>query len=223
MRKIIVSFCILLAAISLKAQSISGIRVDGGNTPILVYMKGNQMCLPATSCFVANLKAGYYVVEVYATRITRPGERVWKGEKLYSERVYFNGNGVKDIFVEGRDNARPVRPGQGHADYRPDNSRYDRVMDDQLFKTYLASVKKESFSNSRLKMLETAVATTDFTTEQCQQLVKLFSFNEDKMKAMKLMYPRIVDKEAFFTVISLLSFSSDRDKMNDFVKNYDRR
>lgn len=37
MRKIIISFCILLAALSLKAQSVSGIRIDGGDTPILVY------------------------------------------------------------------------------------------------------------------------------------------------------------------------------------------
>lgn len=29
MRKIIISFCILLAALSLKAQSVSGIRIDG--------------------------------------------------------------------------------------------------------------------------------------------------------------------------------------------------
>ena len=48
MRKIIISFCILLAALSLKAQSVSGIRIDGGDTPILVYFGGRQMCtLPA--------------------------------------------------------------------------------------------------------------------------------------------------------------------------------
>ena len=60
MRKIIISFCILLAALSLKAQSVSGIRIDGGDTPILVYFGGRQMCYPTTTCFVANLKPGKY-------------------------------------------------------------------------------------------------------------------------------------------------------------------
>ena len=32
MRKIIISFCILLSALSLQAQSVSGIRIDGGKT-----------------------------------------------------------------------------------------------------------------------------------------------------------------------------------------------
>ena len=36
MRKIIISFCILLAALSLKAQPVSGIRIDGGDTPIIL-------------------------------------------------------------------------------------------------------------------------------------------------------------------------------------------
>ena len=55
MRKIIISFCILFAALSLQAQSVNGIRIDGGNTPILVYLGGNQICLPTTTCFIANL------------------------------------------------------------------------------------------------------------------------------------------------------------------------
>lgn len=43
MRKIIISFCILFAALSLQAQSVNGIRIDGGNTPILVYLGGTDM------------------------------------------------------------------------------------------------------------------------------------------------------------------------------------
>ena len=101
MRKIIISFCILFAALSLQAQSVNGIRIDGGNTPILVYLGGNQISLPTTTCFIANLNPGHYTVEVYATRFTRPGERVWKGEKLYKDYVYFDGRGVKEIWVDG--------------------------------------------------------------------------------------------------------------------------
>ena len=97
MRKIIISFCILFAALSLQAQSVNGIRIDGGNTPILVYLGGNQICLPTTTCFIANLNPGHYTVEVFATRFTRAGERVWKGEKLYKDFVYFDGRGVTEI------------------------------------------------------------------------------------------------------------------------------
>ena len=223
MRKIIISFCILFAALSLQAQSVNGIRIDGGNTPILVYLGGNQICLPTTTCFIANLNPGHYTVEVFATRFTRAGERVWKGEKLYKDLVYFDGRGVTEIWVDGRDNMRPERPGRPEqGEHRPGYG-YNRVMNDQLFQTFYKEMKNEPFKDDRMKLLNAALAGSDFTSAQCLQLTKLYTFDDDRMEIMKIMYPRIVDKEAFFTVIGTLTFSSNKTKMNDFIKEYEGR
>ena len=223
MRKIIISFCILFAALSLQAQSVNGIRIDGGNTPILVYLGGNQICLPTTTCFIANLSPGHYTVEVFATRFTRAGERVWKGEKLYKDLVYFDGRGVTEIWVDGRDNMRPERPGRPEqGEHRPGYG-YNRVMNDQLFQTFYKEMKNEPFKDDRMKLLNAALAGSDFTSAQCLQLTKLYTFDDDRMEIMKIMYPRIVDKEAFFTVINTLTFSSSKEKMKDFIIGYGKR
>ena len=223
MRKIIISFCILFAALSLQAQSVNGIRIDGGNTPILVYLGGNQICLPTTTCFIANLNPGHYTVEVFATRFTRAGERVWKGEKLYKDLVYFDGRGVTEIWVDGRDNMRPERPGRPEqGEHRPGYG-YNRVMNDQLFQTFYKEMKNEPFKDDRMKLLNAALAGYDFTSAQCLQLTKLYTFDDDRMEIMKIMYPRIVDKEAFFTVINTLTFSSSKEKMKDFIIGYGKR
>ena len=223
MRKIIISFCILFAALSLQEQSVNGIRIDGGNTPILVYLGGNQICLPTTTCFIANLNPGHYTVEVFATRFTRAGERVWKGEKLYKDLVYFDGRGVTEIWVDGRDNMRPERPGRPEqGEHRPGYG-YNRVMNDQLFQTFYKEMKNEPFKDDRMKLLNAALAGSDFTSAQCLQLTKLYTFDDDRMEIMKIMYPRIVDKEAFFTVINTLTFSSSKEKMKDFIIGYGKR
>ena len=223
MRKIIISFCILFAALSLQAQSVNGIRIDGGNTPILVYLGGNQICLPTTTCFIANLNPGHYTVEVFATRFTRAGERVWKGEKLYKDLVYFDGRGVTEIWVDGRDNMRPERPGRPEqGEHRPGYG-YNRVMNDQLFQTFYKEMKNVPFKDDRMKLLNAALAGSDFTSAQCLQLTKLYTFDDDRMEIMKIMYPRIVDKEAFFTVINTLTFSSSKEKMKDFIIGYGKR
>ena len=223
MRKIIISFCILFAVLSLQAQSVNGIRIDGGNTPILVYLGGNQICLPTTTCFIANLNPGHYTVEVFATRFTRAGERVWKGEKLYKDFVYFDGRGVTEIWVDGRDNMRPERPGRPEqGEHRPGYG-YNRVMNDQLFQTFYKEMKNEPFKDDRMKLLNAALAGSDFTSAQCLQLTKLYTFDDDRMEIMKIMYPRIVDKEAFFTVINTLTFSSSKEKMKDFIIGYGKR
>ena len=223
MREIIISFCILFAALSLQAQSVNGIRIDGGNTPILVYLGGNQICLPTTTCFIANLNPGHYTVEVFATRFTRAGERVWKGEKLYKDLVYFDGRGVTEIWVDGRDNMRPERPGRPEqGEHRPGYG-YNRVMNDQLFQTFYKEMKNEPFKDDRMKLLNAALAGSDFTSAQCLQLTKLSTFDDDRMEIMRIMYPRIVDKEAFFTVINTLTFGSSKEKMKDFIIGYGKR
>ena len=223
MRKIIISFCILFAALSLQAQSVNGIRIDGGNTPILVYLGGNQICLPTTTCFIANLNPGHDTVEVFATRFTRAGERVWKGEKLYKDLVYFDGRGVTEIWVDGRDNMRPERPSRPEqGEHRPGYG-YNRVMNDQLFQTFYKEMKNEPFKDDRMKLLNAALAGSDFTSAQCLQLTKLYPFDDDRMEIMKIMYPRIVDKEAFFTVINTLTFGSSKEKMKDFIIGYGKR
>ena len=223
MRKIIISFCILFAALSLQAQSVNGIRIDGGNTPILVYLGGNQISLPTTTCFIANLNPGHYTVEVYATRFTRAGERVWKGEKLYKDLVYFDGRGVTEIWVDGRDNIRPERPGRPDPGEHRLGYGYNRVMNDQLFQTFYKEMKNEPFKDDRMKLLNAALAGSDFTSAQCLQLTKLYTFDDDRMEIMKIMYPRIVDKEAFFTVINTLTFGSSKEKMKDFIIGYGKR
>ena len=223
MRKIIISFCILFAALSLQAQSVNGIRIDGGNTPILVYLGGNQICLPTTTCFIANLNPGHYTVEVFATRFTRAGERVWKGEKLYKDLVYFDGRGVTEIWVDGRDNMRPERPSRPEQGEHRQGYGYNRVMNDQLFQTFYKEMKNEPFKDDRMKLLNAALAGSDFTSAQCLQLTKLYTFDDDRMEIMKIMYPRIVDKEAFFTVINTLTFGSSKEKMKDFIIGYGKR
>ncbi|MEY8686392.1 DUF4476 domain-containing protein [Bacteroides sp. AN502(2024)] len=223
MRKIIISFCILFAALSLQAQSVNGIRIDGGNTPILVYLGGNRICLPTTTCFIANLNPGHYTVEVYATRFTRTGERIWKGEKLYKDFIYFDGRGVKEIWVDGRYNIHPERPCRPEQGEHWPGYGYNRVMNDQLFQTFYKEMKNEPFKDDRIKLLDAALAGSDFTSAQCLQLTKLYTFDDDRMEIMKMMYPRIVDKEAFFTVINSLTFSSSKEKMKDFMIGYGRR
>ena len=84
-------------------------------------------------------------------------------------------------------------------------------------------MKNEPFKDDRMKLLNVALAGSDFTSAQCLQLTKLYTFDDDRMEIMKIMYPRIVDKEAFFTVINTLTFSSSKEKMKDFIIGYGKR
>lgn len=216
MHKLMITFCLLLGVLSLKAQSVNGIRVDGNGYSIIVYMDGRQISLPAANCFIANLNGGSYRIEVYAARNYRSGERMSRENLLFDERVYFNGFGVKDIIV-GRDEDRRPLPGQRPL---PDRPYQERVMGRDTFERFLQSVKKASFDSDKMELIKTAVATADFTSAQCRRVVDLYSFDDEKLKVMKLMFPRIADKENFVVVIDALTFTLNKDEMNKFIRQY---
>ena len=51
MRKIIISFCILFAALSLQAQSVNGIRIDGCNAPTIYQLVHYTLFVAGGRCF----------------------------------------------------------------------------------------------------------------------------------------------------------------------------
>lgn len=220
MRKVIITLCFLLAAFMAQAGRISGINIQSAGEAILVFMDGEQICTPTETCFIANY-SGRHRIEVYAARyIPRTGQSV-KGDLLFQEWVSNPGMNIRDIRV-GRDNRpdfcpdrpdypdRPSRPGYG----------YDVVMNRAEFDRFLRTVKDKPFDSDRNKLIETTLVSTGFTSDQCLQLVKLFSFDSEKIKLMQAMYPRIVDKPNFYLVIESLTFQSDKNKMNEFVRKY---
>lgn len=211
-RKLILSFCFLLATLTLMAASIDGIRVESPDRPIIVFIDGQQMCTPTFSCFVANLRGGSYRVEVYAAR---NGGRPGRENLLYDERVHYSGMNVKDIFI-GNDKETDRHP-EGH--HRPSVSR-ERVMSRDSFEQFMSSLKKQTFESERNALLDNALIMSYFTVDQCKRLLGFCTFDSERIKMMKKLYPRVSDKPNFFSLIAELTFQSDKDDMNRYIKSF---
>ncbi|WP_455584106.1 DUF4476 domain-containing protein [Bacteroides sp.] len=217
-RKLILSFCFLLAMASVKAFSLDGLSIESLKEQVVVFVDGQQVCKPTFSCFVANLHGGSYRVEVYAAR---RGGRFEREDLLFDERVYCSPMKVKEIVIGNSD-----RPGHrpGHSDkpgYRPDNfGYYDPVMSDGSFEQFMSSLRKQPFESDRKALLDNALISSYFTTDQCIRLLEFCTFDSEKKPFLKKIYPRIADKANFFRALDKLTFSSDKEEINLFIKKY---
>lgn len=221
MRRLIICFCFLSLAIGMSAAGINGLRIDGGRNLFIVYVEGEQVCMPTNSCFVANLSRGYYRVQIYESRYTRPSQRPWRGRLLFDERVYVDSRDIRDIQLE-----REYTPddGEGRHEYWNDRrDEYSKVMRDELFNSLAQRVKDEPFTDGRMNLIKMALVNSNFTTEQCGRLLEVFPFDKEKMSVMKLMYSQIVDKERFFVLLESLSFSSSKNEIKRFIESSGRR
>ena len=81
------------------------------------------------------------------------------------------------------------------------------------FEALLASIASESFSDGKLSKLDMALPHAYFTCQQAGRVVDAMSFDADKIETAVRMYPRIVDKDVFYSVLDHLQFSSSKDQV----------
>jgi len=208
----------LLATTSIYATVSDGIRIESPY-PVIVCIDGEQINTPAQTCFIANLRRGHYLIEVYEdtpnrpTANRRPGSsrtsanRQKKGKLLFKEKIFFSGSGVEDIFVDQED--------------IPENDLfYGNVMSDKAFEDFLRVLKKEPFDDHRKGIIEMATQNSLFTSEQCKKILSIYNFDDRKIEVIKMLYPKVVDKQNFFIVLETMTFGSNKDKVNEIIKKY---
>lgn len=215
MRSVVVALCLLIGTLSMQAGILRGIRIESAAGSIVVYLNGDQVCTASSSCFIANLSGGSYEIKVYDARSSGRDERGRDEGLLFSERINYSGMGIKEIFIKSDAGHRPSRPG------RPGGGAHQgNIMNRETFETFYRSVKGKPFDSDRTELIETVLINSDFTSAQCRRLMDAYTFDNDRIKAMQLMYPRISDKEGFFVVTEGLTFQSDKEKVNNFIKKY---
>jgi hypothetical protein len=83
-------------------------------------------------------------------------------------------------------------------------------------------VKDASFENKKLDVIRVACIGSYFSSRQCAQLLSLLSFDENKVKALEIIAPRMVDMNNVDDIVKKFSFSSSKDKAVSILKRRKR-
>lgn len=228
--------CLALISMCVQAQPLKGIRIDTDDKKAVVYINRQQVSAPASSCFIANLRPGNYLVEVYRAKGSHHGDYRKSSRLMFRENVFYRGNGILDIDLDDDDDddrhhhdCRPPYPDYGHP-HRPDydyphhgSHGHHCIMPSDVFDDFYRAWKKADFDSDREDMLASALITTLFTSAQCRKILDICDFDSERVKLMKRIYPNISDKQNFFLVIEVLDFSSSKNEINNFIKSYHKK
>ena len=86
-------------------------------------------------------------------------------------------------------------------------------MSDDLFGPVADELAQAAFSDDRLKMLTDAVPTHAFTVAQVARLLTSFPYPADRLRAVKLLWPRVVDRGNGAMLYDSFSFQSEKDDL----------
>lgn len=87
-----------------------------------------------------------------------------------------------------------------------------RAMRNDDFSMVYKIVKNTSFDKNKIDIIRVACIGSNFSSRQCARLLSLLSFDDNKLDALKVMAPRLVDVEDYDKIIKQFSFSSNRNK-----------
>ena len=83
----------------------------------------------------------------------------------------------------------------------------ERAMRDKDFSMMYKIVKKSSFDDKKIDIIRVASIGSYFSSRQCAELLSLISFNDNRLEALEVMAPRIVDDKDFDRIMKLFSLS----------------
>ena len=100
--------------------------------------------------------------------------------------------------------------------------RRPRAMHKKDFKMMCEVVDDASFHEKKIGIIKVACISSYFNSKQCAKLLSLISFDDAKLKALKVLAPRLIidtDVTEVTDIVKQFSFSSNKDKALEILRH----
>jgi hypothetical protein len=85
------------------------------------------------------------------------------------------------------------------------------------FSNLLNTIRNASFESTKLSIVNTVARSNNFTTNQVKAILQQFSFESTKLDFAKTAYAKTIDKNNYYSINDVFSFSSSTIALNDFL------
>lgn len=85
------------------------------------------------------------------------------------------------------------------------------------FKRMLESLKREPFGDNKLAIVKTISQTNFFTVAQTIEVMKQLTMPDEKITALEIMYPKVLDRANGYLIINEFTFNSDKEKAQRII------
>ena len=92
-----------------------------------------------------------------------------------------------------------------------------RVMHNKDFKMMCEVVDDASFHEKKIGIIKVACISSYFNSKQCAKLLSMIPFDDAKLKALKVLAPRMIGRDVT-DIVKQFSFSSNKDKALEILQ-----
>ena len=92
-----------------------------------------------------------------------------------------------------------------------------RAMHNKDFKMMCEVIDDASFHEKKIGVIKVACISSYFNSMKCAKLLSMISFDDAKLKALKVLAPRMIDRDVT-DIVKQFSFSSNKDKALEILR-----
>lgn len=202
-----------------------------GNTAIRVVIDDRNYICEDNSLTIEDLRPGYHSVKLFLVKKERWNNSSY-GQMVYNANIILKSQVYTDIVVNRFGKAFVDEQSFSKGDYYDNNGgdgrnwdnnappRSPQQMQDNEFAVAREAIRRESFDNTRMTVAQQIADNNYFTAAQVKELVRLFSFEERKVDFAKYAYGRTLDKNNYFMINEVFSFSKSKEQLAEYIKNF---
>ena len=90
-------------------------------------------------------------------------------------------------------------------------------MQDEDFKMMCEVVDDASFHEKKIGVIKVACISSYFNSKQCAKLLSMIPFDDAKLKALKVLAPRMIGRDVT-DIVKQFTFSSNKDKALEILR-----
>lgn len=221
---------------------------DNSRKQLWIEVDGYRYANNDRSLVINNLRPGMHTVKVIAQQRYSDWGSIFNRNRttvIYQSNVNVRPRQATYIMIdrsgrvmidERRGNERDDDWGRGrdrdHDDrYDPYDDRYDgrnddrfdptrSAMDVQSFEMLKRALGRESFEKTRLEIARQTIDRNNFSSKQVREMALLFAFEDNKLDLARYAYGKTVDKNNYFIVNDVFSFSRSKEELAEYIRRY---
>lgn len=225
---------IITASIPAMAQysqrSVLEIRMND-HEPIVVSVDGRYYNKHGRTVTIGNLPRGWHDLRVYEYLEYKKGGA--RAKLLYTGRIRIDAGTVTHCVVDrqtGRMRTRTMDIEDAYLDYdQPDNNdryndneRHERksnALNNEDLNDLKARVEDRITDTERLKLMKSVLEQRTYYSVQVRTMVDWLAFESSKLDFAKWSYERALDKQDYWKLEDVFSFSSSKDEFNQYISS----
>jgi len=199
---------------------------------------------------IRDLQPGYHRIQVYTSEKRNDWRDIFdlgRKQMLYNSSLYVRPRQHIDIVINRFGKVLVDERSMNDRNYDDDDRDYDRdydrdrdrnhdkdrdydrdgrwdnnrsPMDSRSFDMLVQALRRENFEQSRLEIAKQSIDRNNFTSLQVKQLAQCFAFDNFKLDLAKHAYSRTVDRDNYFVLNDVFSFSNSKDELAAYIRRY---